>query len=72
MENKNTNVDNEVTITLKSSEIFQLNLSVVSRLGYVQQKWANAATEVEQTASEHQIAYLTKLSNKLQSVLKEI
>lgn len=75
MENKqtqNTNIDREVTITLKESEIFQLNLCVVARLGFVQQVWANAKTANEQNACENQIAYLTNLSGKLRDVLKEI
>ena len=72
-ENTQTKIeDKEVTITLKTSEIFQCNLSLVSRLGFVQQRWANAITEQEQNACENQMAYLTNLSNKLQNILKEI
>ena len=75
MENKqtqNTNIDREVTITLKESEIFQLNLCVVARLGFVQQVWANAKTANEQDTSEAQINYLSNLSGKLRNVLTEI
>lgn len=75
MENKqtqNTNIDREVTITLKESEIFQLNLCVVARLGFVQQVWANAKTANEQETSEAQINYLSNLSGKLRNVLTEI
>lgn len=74
MENKqtNTNIDPEVTIPLKESEIFQLNLCVVARLGFVQQAWANARTAAEQETSEAQIAYLSNLSGKLRNVLKEV
>jgi hypothetical protein len=72
-ENTQTKIeDKEVTITLKTSEIFQCHLSLVNRLGFIQQRWANAATETEQNVCEDQIAYLTNLSNKLQNVLKEI
>jgi hypothetical protein len=74
MEHKqtNTNIDPEVTITLKESEIFQLNLCVVARLGFVQQAWANARTAAEQETSETQITYLSNLSGKLRNVLKEV
>ena len=72
-ENKQTIAnDPELSITLKASEIFQLNLCVVSRLGFCQQKWASAITENEQNACESQITYLTNLSSKLQEILKEI
>ena len=64
--------DPEVTITLNASEIFQLNLSVVNRVGFCQQKWSCATTDAEQNACESQINYLTNLSNKLQNILKEI
>ena len=73
-QNKNEQaiVDPEVTITLKASEIFQLNLCVVARLGFVQQAWANARTAAEQETSETQITYLSNLSGKLRNVLKEV
>jgi hypothetical protein len=66
------NIDREVTITLKESEIFQLNLCVVARLGFVQQVWANAKTANEQETSEIQINYLSNLSGKLGNIYKEI
>ena len=61
--------DEEVTLTLKKSEIFQINLSLTTRLSYVQTRWASAITQQEQVACENQIDYLTGLQAKLASLL---
>lgn len=72
MEQTKLSQDPEVTVTLNASEVFQLNLSVISRIGYCQQKWANASSATEQNNAEEQLAYLSGLSAKLQSILKDI
>lgn len=63
--------DAEVNLTLRKSEIFQINLSITTRLSYVQMKWASAITQQEQAACENQIDYLTGLQAKLAALLNE-
>ena len=70
MANEQTN-DKEVTLTLNRSEIFQINLSITTRLSYIQTRWASAITQQEQDACENQLAYLTNLQRKLSEVLNE-
>ena len=65
------NKDEEVTITLKRGELFQLNLCVVARLGTAQCKFANAFCEEEQKSTEGLINFLTALSIKLTEANKK-
>ena len=68
-----TNVveDKEITFTLKESELFQLTLSVNTRVSFVQMKWASATTQQEQNACENQLEYLSNLQRKLAEILAE-
>ena len=63
--------DKEVSLTLNRSEIFQINLSITTRLSYIQTRWASAITQQEQDACENQLAYLTNLQRKLSEILNE-
>ena len=73
MANEKTNVieDKEITFTLKESELFQLTLSVNTRVSFVQMKWASATTQQEQNACENQLEYLSNLQRKLAEILAE-
>lgn len=59
-----------IKVELLPSEIFQLNLCVACRSAYCTEKWANALSKEEQEGTERQLDYLTRLSTKLQSMLK--
>lgn len=63
--------DKEITLTLKESEIFQLNLCVMCRSAYATQKWSCASSKVEQDSCEAQLQYLGQLSTKLKTLLIE-
>jgi len=68
-ENKNI-VDDELTLTLKRSELFQIHLSLVCRSAAATQKWCNATSADEQNVLQGTIQYLTNLTEKLDGVLK--
>jgi len=63
--------EEEVTITLKKGELFQLNLCVVARLSAAQMKFANAYCKEEQESAESLMGYLTMLSGKISEALKD-
>lgn len=71
-QNETPITDPEVTLTLKASEVFQLNLALITRIGFTQQRWATATSANEQKNSEEQLAYLSNLSGKFQNILKDI
>lgn len=63
--------EEKITIELKPSQIFQLHLSVLNRLGDVQIKFCNAFNEEEQNSSEQLLMYLQKLDLMLLNLLKK-
>ena len=62
--------DNVITAEFKRSELFQMNLSVISRSAYATQKWASACSQQEQEQLQNEISYLTELSKKLEELIK--
>ena len=62
--------EKEITLTFKTSELFQLHLSVLARLGAVQQKYCNAYCGDEQKSAETLLLYLSNLDTKLGEALK--
>lgn len=62
--------EKEITLKLKPSEVFQLHLSVLNRIGNVQIKFSNAYCEEEQKSTESLLYYLTQLDQKISEVLR--
>jgi len=62
--------ESNVVLELKPSEIFQLHLCVLNRMGNAQIKFCNAHNEEEQKTAEGLLAYLTILDNKIVKALK--
>lgn len=68
--NQNQQEEQKITIELKPSQIFQLHLSVLNRLGDVQVKFCNAFNQEEQDSAEQLLMYLQKLDLLLLNLLK--
>lgn len=62
--------DEEVTVTFKKSELFQLHLCIVARSAAATIKWANATSADEQNVLQGTIQYLTNLTEKINEALK--
>ena len=62
MEDKKENL---TTLNLKQSELFQLHLCVLNRMGNAQIKFCNAMNEEEQKTAEGLLMFLQSLDMKL-------
>lgn len=62
--------EKNISIELKPSEIFQLHLCVLNRMGNAQIKFCNACNEEEQKTAEGLLTYCQKLDIKLLNALK--
>lgn len=68
--NTNKTEEQKITVELKPSQLFQLHLSVLNRIGDVQIKFCNAFNEEEQNSAEQLLMYLQKLDLLLLNLLK--
>lgn len=62
--------DEEITVTFKKSELFQLNLCILTRSAAVAIKLNNTTSSDERNALQDTIQYLTNLSEKIERILK--
>lgn len=58
-----------ITIELKKGEVFQTYLSILSRVGFAQQKWASSFNAEEQKQMQSEISFLTELAKKFSDLL---
>jgi len=72
MPNEEKKEEVKVNLELAPSEIFQMHLCVLTRMGDVQIKFCNAHNEAEQKSAEGLLTYLTMLDTKILNAIKEL
>jgi len=70
---ENNNIENKkITLELTMQELFQLNLCVGCRSGFLAQAWATTPDANHAKSYESQTAYLDKLSGKIKKALLDL
>lgn len=63
--------DIAIKCEFKASELFQINLSIISRSSFATLKWASATNAEEQKQMQSEILYLNELNRKIEEILNE-